>query len=505
MKHVDKGTALAGAPAASKKPVPPGSVRVTYVPDTVRAQIAAEVKQQVMQQAQEEGWAEPNTVPGWAQRIHVYGDIRIRPEFDMFSKKNFPLVTDYNTINNSSNGYDPFNPNTPIPPLLNVTQNRTRVDLRARVGVVAQIADWITSDILIATGTNTSPTSTNQFLGTPGEFQKYAVWLDLAYLDLHPNHTFNFLAGRSPNPYWLTTLMFDREVNFDGFTMAAQHAIGPNNVGFFTTGAYPVFNTAFNLTSPTTGIAVPSHNSWLFAAQAGDAWHITPDYDAKAAVAFFDYVNLQGKLSSPCPTPIQGFGQCDTDLTRAPYVVYGNTLFPIRNVVQTTTTLSDPQFFGLASRFGILDLHSALTYHGFHPIDVLLEGEYADNLAFDRSRVAQLYGLNFGGTTAAANSTFAGGNTAYAVRVAVGHLELEKAWDWNSEVTYKYLASDSVIDAFADSHFHLGGTNAKGYQLRSNLALAKDFWMSAELDSTNAASGPSYSVNTVYLEMNAKF
>ena len=60
----DRGAAVAQA----------GDVRVPYIPQTVRDQIRDEVKAEVMTQAKEENWAQPNTFPDWVSRITVEGD-----------------------------------------------------------------------------------------------------------------------------------------------------------------------------------------------------------------------------------------------------------------------------------------------------------------------------------------------------------------------------------------------------------------------------------------------
>ena len=42
---------------------------------------------------------------------------------------------------------------------------------------------------------------------------------------------------------------------------------------------------------------------------------------------------------------------------------------------------------------------------------------------------------------------------------------------------YRYLERDAVLDAFTDSDFHLGGTDAKGYQLGFDLGLSRGAWL----------------------------
>src|SRR4051812_21367868 len=45
------------------------AVRVPYIPETVRAQMREEIKQDVMAQAREEKWAAPRLLPEWTTRV----------------------------------------------------------------------------------------------------------------------------------------------------------------------------------------------------------------------------------------------------------------------------------------------------------------------------------------------------------------------------------------------------------------------------------------------------
>ena len=55
---------------------PPGTKRVTYVPEIVKQQIRDDIKREVMAKAEKENWASPGKYPEWAQRIRFYGDVR---------------------------------------------------------------------------------------------------------------------------------------------------------------------------------------------------------------------------------------------------------------------------------------------------------------------------------------------------------------------------------------------------------------------------------------------
>lgn len=487
--------------AAAEPKLPPGTVRVTYVPQIVRDQIAAQVREQVMQQAKNEGWATPNQVPDWVNRITVYGDMRIRGQGDFFPQGNYGDFTDFATLNSGS----PFDITgaSGLPSLLDTTEDRWRVRLRARIGVTAQIDDWLSTDIRVATGNDDSPISTNQTLGQSGPFAKYALWLDRAFVKATPLPQLTLYAGRMPNPFWTTDLIYYDDLSFDGFAAAGHQTVWDGVSAFGSLGAFPVFNTAFNF---GTTASYPSRNAWLFGAQGGAEWRITPQYAAKFAAAYFGYSDIQGKLSAPC-TIVFTSDTCNTDDTRLLLPSYGNTMMTIRDLTTVATNPNgpQPQYFGLASQFDILDLHGRVDIDTFSPIRVALEGEYSDNLGFNRSALQSLANANRLGNNETNSGVLQAGNTAWMIRGIVGTPEIAERWDWNVSLTYKYLETDSVLAALNDPDFHLGGTNAKGFILAGNLGIARNAWITARWLSSNQVTGPTYAVDTVQADLNVRF
>ena len=90
------GSAVAGAPATGQ----PGAaaeeteatgddtVRVTYVPEIVKAQLREEIKQEVMTQAKAERWAAPRSFPEWVSRFKFFADYRLRSEALLYPQGN---------------------------------------------------------------------------------------------------------------------------------------------------------------------------------------------------------------------------------------------------------------------------------------------------------------------------------------------------------------------------------------------------------------------------------
>jgi hypothetical protein len=509
---------------------PPGDeggapVHVTYVPPLVRDQIAAEVKQQVMQEAENEGWADQYGAADWTRRIRVGGDFRLRSDDVFLPGSNYNQFLNFNSINSSANGFDTNpNSNAALPPFLNTNEGRYQPRLRARIFVAAQVADWIDAKIQIATGNDNSPVSENQTLGQLGTFSKYNVYLDLAYLRAKPASWLTLLAGRSYNPFWTTNLLFYDDLRFDGVAAQVNHPITGNTAGFINAGAFPVFNNAFNFgTLNDTATQLPSHNAYLLAAQGGIDWKVTKDYQAKFAAGYFDFLGVEGSESAPCVDPVQA-GACNTDATRQPgYESYGNTFIPLRDILVTTADnqtygigkTPNPEYYGLASRFGVLDLHGQFKVVTYDPINVTLSADFVDNLAFNRSSIVNrissgsvgpannLAALSANGVTGP--QVFVGGNTGYDISLSVGHDNLDRLWDWSASVAYKYLESDAVLDSITDPNFHNGGTNAKGYVINGNLGLARNTYLSTTYYAAQQVSGAPYVADVLFVDLNAKF
>ena len=86
-------TAPPAAAAAASAPPQWGqapTVRVPYIPETLKAQIKEDIKNDVLLTAREEGWADSRRIPPWVRGLSVEGDIRVRAQGDIFDAGNVP-------------------------------------------------------------------------------------------------------------------------------------------------------------------------------------------------------------------------------------------------------------------------------------------------------------------------------------------------------------------------------------------------------------------------------
>jgi len=95
--------------------------------------------------------------------------------------------------------------------------------------------------------------------------------------------------------------------------------------------------------------------------------------------------------------------------------------------------------------------------------------------------------------------------TGYLAGITVGTPKIVKFPDWQIITYYEYLGADAALDAFTDSHFHGGGTNAKGWVLGGEVGLLKNTWLRVRWYSTDQISGPPLSIDTLLVDMNGRF
>jgi hypothetical protein len=516
------------ATTASEAVSPPGTKRVTYVPEIVKKQLREEIKQEVMQKAQNERWASPGALPEWVSRIRFYGDVRVRYDANFFPSGNDQLsAVDYNAINTGS-PYDTIEDNAYAWPTHNATQDRHRARLRARLGLEADLFEGFWAGLRVATGESSSPVSFNQSLGgSGGNFSKYGIWLDRAFIRYSPWNDVNFHAGRFDNPFFnVSDLVFHRDLGFDGFAAQARYEVHPGITPFVVAGAFPIFNTAFNVGASIDFGDVfnphvtkfPSHDKWMFGAQIGSRFQIMPEVEFTFGAAYFEFINERGRRSTPCFT-LSAVDVCDTDLTRPSFAQKGNTYMALRDIIPLFDADGNPlpmyQFFGLASSFRNVMLSARLDLGHFHPIHVVLDGEYVRNIAWKYDEIAASVNnplTNPLGTALRPCPTedpcpfvYDGGPNGWLARLTVGHRELKARWDWNAFGGYKWLESDAVIDAFADSDFGLGGTNLKGYFVGTNVAFGPNVWAQARWMSANQIAGAPYAVDIFQFDLNGRF
>ncbi|MDD2864557.1 MAG: putative porin, partial [Methylococcales bacterium] len=501
----------------------PKRVRVTYVPDFVKEEIRqqvisdlkGEVVAEVKADAKEEAWGVPAALPDWVNRIKITGDARLRAQEDFFASYN----PNQNVLNNPYYDYLSINKDGghlaargKNEELQNTSADRLRFRERFRLGIDAQVTDELKAGVRLSTTNQLSPVSSNQTLGNTG--QAFQVAIDRAYiqydfLDKNKTDWFSVYAGRIANPWMSTDLMYSPDLSFEGVAGTFRLRFNQSDVNvknyhaadnsarfglytapqtpdslFVTLGAFPLQESNFS-----------TADKWLFGGQVGADWLVRSNDRLKIAAAYYDYENVNARSNKR--------NSFTNDWTAPQFMQKGNSLVPINVNDGFNSRCTDSQsatgqacLYGLASEFKIFNATAMYDFSGFGDTHVLVTADYAKNLGFDQNRIAREFKQNITPKT-----------NAYQVRLDVGDVEIHKFNDWSTFIAYRYLERDAVLDAYTDSIFHQGGTNAKGWILGANYGIAKNTWLNLRWFSTESIEETNrqpLSIDTVTLDLNVR-
>lgn len=447
----------------------PKSIRVQYVPEHVKNEMRAEIEQDVMKKLNYKA-GERLGLPEWIDRIELTGDLRLRYQLDQFPSGNtLPAVLNGSQVRNV--------------PIANTTDDRERQRVRARFGANVHVNDWLDGGIRFTTGQLNTPVTPNQ---TEGFSQgKYIFGLDRAFLAAKPYDWLTLTGGRFANPFYSTDLIWDPDLAFDGLVANANPKLSEHWQVFSTLGAFPLQEVESSDTSR-------AGDKWMYAAQAGIEWTANNQSKVKLGMAFYDFKNVEGRLNPATSPDIY-------DGTIMPWRQKGNNTFSIDanvpgGVACGATVSGVAGLCGLASKFQLVNFTGQVDLLTFDPVHVILQGDYVKNIGFDRNEILRR-----------TNNAYKEENEGYQVSLTVGKPLMKKRGDWQVFGGYKYLEADAVLDGFTDSNFHLGGTDAEGFYLGGHYGIGDNAWLSARWFSTDAISGPKLSIDSLLIDLSARF
>ncbi|HTV96599.1 MAG TPA: putative porin [Steroidobacteraceae bacterium] len=467
---VKAAQAKAAADAAALAKEDEGAVRVPYVPqivkDEIAKQVAEEVKPQVVagvvDQAKTEGWGVPGALADWLKRTRLSADVTLREEGLFYDKNNTPQPNYYAI--NQAGGPLAAGQNA----VLDSTETRIRFRGRLHFAVDSDVTDSITAGFRLATGNTTDLVSETQTIdGTA----PYTIGIDELYIrdDERNAQRFPWLSvvvGRYLNPYDSPTdLIFHKDLTFEGLAATGRFGLGDGSAQqshiFLTLGGHPLQEVEFS-----------AQDKWLVGGQLGSYLRLTDAQNVRFAAAFYDYFNVTGRLNPPDSTIY--------DYTAPQFMRLGNTVFNIEN-----NGNPESQLWAYASKFRLLNLNATYT---------VSVGRYNAIASVDAVRN---FGFNAAQVEANTGYYVAPRTKGYQGQVSFGYPAVLTPGSWRALVGYRYLQRDAVIDEYTDSDFHyFGGTNAQGYYLIIDYGVANRVWLRLRYLSANDIDPTPFAVTT---------
>jgi polyhydroxyalkanoate synthesis regulator phasin len=439
------------------------TVRVPYVPETLRRAIADEVREEVVTRARAERWGDVNVVPEWIDRIRLDGDFRFGWQRDMFGADNASEAVF------EANGQS----------IANTREDRDRLRVRARLGLRARVTDELSVQLRLVSGSLADAVSMTQTLGNYGGKLSFA--LDRAFARLQAPQAapgWSLLLGRVANPFYTSDLVWDSDVGLDGIALQYADPSLPRQGALRLFGAIGAFPLQEVQRSQTTR----AHSKWLYAAQLGAEWQPRPESRARVGLALYDYRNVSGVANDPAAPGAM-------NATAPAFRQKGNSLFDINQPVGGTP------LWALAADYRLLSLTADFDMRLVGAQHLMLGFDGVRNVGLDAQRMRARTGLPL----------LADQDTGYQLRLAFGRPAMEFRGDWRLDLAWRHLEADAVLDAFADSDFHLGGTNHRGFAVGAQYAIARNTWLSAQWLSTREVSGLPLSIDVFNLQLHGRF
>ncbi len=432
------GAAAPATAAEGGRPPATGTVRVPYIPESMKAQIKEDIKLEVLATAREENWADARKLPAWLRTFNFEGDIRVREETALLASTNTPASLYRSQVESPAWS----------PDLTNTQTNRSRLTLRARFGFTANVSDEVSSGFRLSTGS--SPTSASQTLGSsPGFFNRYTIGLDRAWLRWEPMQDLHVTGGRMATPFFGSDLLWPDDLSLDGVAVHAARNLGSGLYAFGNIGAFALQE-----------LELKSSDKWLLGAQLGVDWAVTDRTHLRVGAAVYDFRNIEGvRETSPVPSgALAGTVPYYSSEYRSGARLRGNTLINLNDPTNTGAPV-----WGLASKFRPINLSAALTMNQFDPVQVGVTLDYVKNSAFDLADIQRRSG-------AAAVADLADKTTGVQARFQIGSKVMGERGTWSTFFAMRRFDRDAWVDALTDTTWNLGGTSYKGYSLGGSYA-----------------------------------
>jgi hypothetical protein len=295
------------------------------------------------------------------------------------------------------------------------TSKRERARIRFRIGGEAKpIKDWKVYWRLDSGGT-TDPRSTNATMDN--NFTAKGFNIGQAYATYTPSQQSMLIMGKTNRKLAIWTpgdLLWDGDVNPEGAAIALNASLDSNISGWLNVGYWVL--------EEISGCSDPS----LVSVQPGLIWDIDDNMVLKSSINYYAFNGIKGLAYSNITG---GAGTNTTSTTPASFMY-------------------DYDSLGYSVELGInlqedAEVRELVNY-------VALFGDYISNSDPDDENTGYMFGVKF------------------------GDKKTKKPGMWQAKALYRELERDAWVDFLPDSDFLGGDTNAKGYELIFNYALAKN-------------------------------
>ena len=372
--------------------------------------VAAETAKEVVN---EEGKKAGFEIPKWVKAIKPFGDLRLRHDTQWKDK---------------DSGSD--------------TRNRER--FRLRFGIKSQVYKNTEVGIRLASGSGFQNT-TNQSFDEHGRGKN--IFIDRVYAKWKAGKNFTIVGGKMKNPLFSTPLVWDPDVNPEGFAEAFNFGITDSISLFANFGQWFIEEIKTENSDPTQ-----------LSFQMGTEIKANEDINLKFAATYHSFLNMD-RIS---------YDDGDID-DKQTFIGYNNAHG------QQMVFDNDGQ---LLNEYGCLELGLKAKFKNVLPLPFSLFANYIQNLDADMDELTGK-GVDYADTDPSDLLAYGGDDRETGWLVGVDFGNKKEKGDWYMKYHYQVLEDYAFPAVFVDSDFHGGGTNNKGYYLHGRYLLTDNIQLKA--------------------------
>lgn len=274
----------------------------------------------------------------------------------------------------------------------------------------------------------------NQSYGDHARGKQFFIYE--AYASWQPVNFFKITAGKQKNPLFTTPLLWDRDVNPEGYSQEFKFKLTDGTEIFATLGQWFIEELA---------IKWSDRDPILLLGQLGFTTKLSETTELKLTGTYYNFTNLdvmewkEGVLKDP--EEFLGYN----------YMYSQQMIFD-----------RDKR---LLNKFVCWELGAELKVNDLLPVPFSFFANYVKNRKADIDRLIR-DGVNPGDSDPAKLRKYQGDDrdTGWLLGLSLG--KKEKKGDWHIEYWYQVLEDYAFPALFVDSDFHGGGTNNKGHYIR---------------------------------------
>jgi polyhydroxyalkanoate synthesis regulator phasin len=334
-------------------------------------------------------------------------------------------------------------------------RDRDRQRIRARLGAFTQVNPEVEVGIQVATGNGPDQRSPNQDIDN--YFTKKSLWLDLGYIDYHPANVpgLKLFGGKMKQPWMaVSDMMWDSDINPEGF--ATQYTRKSGTTTYFGSASYMILKD--NVDGDGVEWANDLH---MLQAQVGTAFDAGDSIRLTLGASINEFDNENQAVPTSATEP----------------------------VVALWTNGNTTDQFRLFELFGQMDVIGL-------PLPLSIYGQWIRNTESDD--------LTFVTPTETTVYTDGDEDTAWMFGARTNLVGV--AFDYQ----YRNNERNAVVGSLTDSDFASGYTGSKGHRFKAQYDFLENFnltvtWFLAESDAASRFEADDAEVETLMIDLNAKF